>query len=230
MRRTLRNIIAVSSPKGDVETIKKIIDKASNNETDALAVIGDLTQPDADSRQVKEIFSALGKSNIPSYYIPGPNDSPIATYLRETHNIELVYPTMHGVHGVFAFAPGYILIAGMGGNIISESSEESREELKSLQYYEWEVEYRLKILHEIKDYPKIFLFNTLPAISGIEGADNKELSTLIKTHNPQLVISGGTEYFTRWIGKSLLVNPGALADKVGAFIDLRERKSQKIII
>ena len=32
-----------------------------------------------------------------------------------------------------------------------------REELEQLSYPGWEVEYRLKILRELKDYPKVFL-------------------------------------------------------------------------
>ncbi|MFO8235183.1 MAG: hypothetical protein R6U04_07260 [Bacteroidales bacterium] len=67
----------------------------------------------------------------------------------------------------------------------------------------------------------------MPAIPRIEGADNEGLATLIKTHNPQLVTSGGTEHFTRGIDKSLLLNPGFLANNKVAWINLKERKSKK---
>src|SRR6478609_3755132 len=50
----------------------------------------------------------------------GAADAPLSTYLRESNNMELVYPHLNGVHGTFAIGPSHVLFVGMGGKIVDE--------------------------------------------------------------------------------------------------------------
>src|SRR5918999_4380194 len=147
-----------------------MLEAVGEDGADALALLGDLGA-EGEVREYAAILRTVGRANLPAFYIPGAGDAPFGKYLREAHNTEVIFPSMHGVHGTFALAPGYqLLFAGMGGEIVDDPHHE-REELERLSYPGWEVEYRLKVLRELKDYPKVFLFVTPPAHKGLrEGA------------------------------------------------------------
>ncbi len=145
---------------------------------------------------------------------------PIYEYLREAANIELVYPYLRGVHGTFAIAPGYIVFTGLGGTVIDDPHM-IHEELETLRYPGWEVEYRLKFLGELKDYQKVFLFSTPPEHKGFHEQGSPVLAELIKTYKPRLVLVSGKELKHEMLGTSLLVIPGSLAEGNFSVIDLR---------
>ncbi|MDX1672994.1 MAG: hypothetical protein R3211_11690, partial [Balneolaceae bacterium] len=190
---------------------------------------GNLTNPDQKTSDVAEIFKLLGKSGIPSYYIPGPQDTPLVAFLREAYNIELIFGSMHGVHGTFAFAPRHYLFAGMGGELVQDPKKEPPES-GSIQYEAWQVEYLFKVLKEMKDYPMIFLFASQPKhrVASPEGSD--ELTQIINTHQPKLVIVRGEEYFERKLGSSLYICPGNASKGTAAIIDFQDRSSQQIVV
>ena len=104
----------------------------------------------------------LGEAGRPTFWVPGPIDAPLDDYLREAHNMEIAFPSLHGVHGTAAQADGQLLFAGMGGEIVDDPDVERGEETL-LRYPGWEVEYRLKIIREFKDRRLVFLFTTPPA-------------------------------------------------------------------
>lgn len=90
------------------------------------------------------------------------------------------------------------------------------------------VEYRFKFISEMKSCPRIFLFNSLPHDPDVNPEGNTDLTRLIHTHNPQLVIAKGNEFFASWTGTSLLVSPGLLQDNSAAIIDYRDRTAEQI--
>lgn len=152
----------------------------------------------------------MGRANLPAFYVPGPEDAPLGEYLREAYNAEIVFPFMHGVHGTFAFAPGYLVFAGMGGDV-ADDPHHDREELGRLRYPAWEAEYRLKVIQELKDYRKVFLFSTPPAHKGLREPGSETLAGLVKTYSPRLVLSGGEVFRQERLGTSLVVAPGRLS-------------------
>ena len=77
--------------------------------------------------QYRSLFRALGATGVDTYWVPGPSDAPVGAYLREAHNIEIAYPSLHGVHGTAAFAPGTVLVAGFGGEVVDDPSGERDE-------------------------------------------------------------------------------------------------------
>ena len=96
------------------------------------------------------------------------------------------------------------------------------EELERLSYPGWEVEYRLKMLRELKDYRKVFLFVTPPAHKGLQEGGSESLAELVKTYAPRLVLTGGEDSRRDLLGTSLVVAPGRLSEGGYALIDLLE--------
>jgi uncharacterized protein len=223
----ITRIVASCGPRGQSKRVERLLEAAGEDEADALALLGDLGSKEAEVREYAAVLRTVGRTNLPAFYVPGPGDAPFGKYLREAHNTEVVFPSMHGVHGAFALAPGFqLLFAGMGGEIVDDPHHE-REELERLSYPGWEVEYRLKILHEIKDYPKVFLFTTPPAHKGLREGGSEVLAEMVKTYAPVLVLTGGEGFHREQLGTSLVVAPGRLSEGEYAIVDLSEREVEE---
>jgi len=227
MRKSLRYVLLACEPRGNADAVERLVQAASEAQADAVAVVGDLTGPNPTAETLARLFKILGSADLPTFHVPGPDDAPIVDYLREAYNVELVYPYMHGVHGTFAFGPGHVVFAGMGGEIVDEARRD-REEVARLRYEAWEAEYRLKVLHELKDYLRVFLFTTPPYHRGMERGASQELAQLIKTHNPQLVVVRTPDFQQEWLGTSHVVGPGFLMEGKAARFDFRERRAEPL--
>jgi hypothetical protein len=171
------------------------------------------------------VLTALGETKLPAFYIPGAEDAPFGEFLREAANIETVFPNIHGVHGTFAMAPGHEVVTGMGGTILDEITA-SRDETETLRYPGWEVEYRLKFLRELKDYPRVFLFTTFPEHKGLHEDGSAVVAEVIKTYKPHLALVGGREHKHEMIGTSLLIGLGSLAEGAFTVIDMRKGEAR----
>jgi Icc-related predicted phosphoesterase len=217
-RRTTR-ILCAADPHGSTEALDQLVQAAAGADVDAVVVVGDLSDGEDASESYRSVFKALGKTGLPAYWVPGPDDAPVAEYLREAHNMEVVFPLLHGVHGTAAVTPdGHTLVAGLGGSVGDDPGGE-RDESEHLNYPRWEAEYRLKILREFDELQMVLLFATPPAHKGHGRAGSETLSELVGTHRPRLVVTGG-ERGTELIGRSLVVAPGSLADGHYAIADL----------
>jgi len=134
------------------------------------------------------------------------------------------FPFLHGVHGTAAFGPGYVLFAGLGGEI-SDDPDERREELDRLRYPRWEPEYRLKLLRELKDYQLVLLFHTPPEHKGLGRPGSEVVAELVNTYTPRILVCGG-ERGTEMLGRTLVVAPGSLGDGNYAIADIRAQEAQ----
>lgn len=217
----ISKLVAAADPRGDIEAVRRVAHEAGSN-ANAILLVGSLTPKGADPRQYSRVLKALAEPQLPAFYIPGPDDAPFVEFLREAANFEVVFPHIHGVHGTFAMAP-HTVFSGMGGAIV-DSGDVQRDEIESLRYPGWEVEYRLKFLRELKDYEKIFLFTTWPEHKGLGQRGSSVLAEMIKTYSPRLVVVNGTEPSRAMIGTSLVVSPGSLAEGNYALIDLRNHE------
>ena len=221
--RRVSKIVAAAEPGGDVEAVRQLGQEALNSGADAIVLVGSLTPKGADARDYGQMLKTLAAAQLPAFYIPGPDDAPFSEFLREAANFEVVFPHLRGVHGTFAIAPGYVVVAGMGGTI-SDAPETERDEVTTLSYTAWEVEYRLKSLLELKDYQKVFLFSTPPEHKGRGEKGSTVLAELIKKHNPRFVVVPGDQPKQELLGKSLVVSPGSLAAGNFALLDLRRQQ------
>ena len=221
MRKHVSKLLATSEPLGHLEEVERLAKKVADTDTEAIAVLGSLASKSVTPRAYGKLFKMLAETGLPTFYIPGPEDVPIDEYLREAANIEIVYPSLRGVHGTFAIAPGYIVFTGLGGTVIDDP-QMRREELETLRYPGWEVEYRLKFLEELKDYQKVFLFSTPPEHKGFHEPGSATLAALIKSYKPRLVLVNGKEPKRELLGTSLVVMPGSLAEGNFSIIDLHQ--------
>ena len=221
LRKHVRKILATSEPLGNLEEVERLAKKVADTDVEAVAVLGSLASKSATTRAYGNLFKILAETRLPTFYIPGPEDAPLYEYLREAANMEIVYPYLRGVHATFAIAPGYIVFTGIGGTVIDDPHM-LREEVETLRYPGWEVEYRLKFLGELKDYQKVFLFSTPPEHKGFHEQGSPVLAGLIKTYKPRLVLVSSKELKHEMLGTSLVVMPGSLAEGNFSVIDLRQ--------
>ena len=221
MNREVRKLLAFGGINGAVDTLEQLLGELGDHPVAVVAVVGDLGAAWSKGDTYRAIFKALGHAGKPAFWVPGPVDAPLGDYLRESYNLETVYPHLHGLHGTVAFGPGQFLFAGMGGEIVDDP-DAVRSEEALLRYPAWEAEYRLKVLHQLKEHPKVFLFTTRPAHKGLREPGSEALAELIKTHNPRLVIVGGEGATEERLAKTIVVCPGRLELGQYSLIDLHD--------
>jgi Icc-related predicted phosphoesterase len=210
-------ILCAAEPRGNADAIERLLQTAAERGVQAVAVVGDLAAVGSES--YRAVFRAMGSSGLPVFWVPGPDDAPVGDYLREAHNIEMVHPELHGVHGTAALAPdGHALFAGIGGQIDDDPGA-AREEVEGLRYPRWEPEYRLKILSEFRELQPILLFWTPPAHKGLNVPGSDVLAELTATYRARLVVCGG-ERASETLGRTLVVAPGSILDGHYAVVDL----------
>jgi Icc-related predicted phosphoesterase len=218
-RRRLTRVLCAADVRGSTEGLEQLEAAAEARDCQAIAVAGDL----ADGAEgYRDVLRTLGRIGVPAFWVPGPDDAPIADYLGEAYNAEVVFPFLHGVHGTAALADGHVLFAGFGGEV-SDAPDAPRDETRRLSYPRWEPEYRLKILREFPEHQLVFLFATPPAHKGLATPGSEALTELVGTYRPRLVVCGG-EPGTELIGRSLVVAPGSLAEGRFAVVDLHSHE------
>jgi uncharacterized protein len=227
MVRNARRILAAAEPAGELGTLEGLLDQVDRTGAGAVALLGNLTGTGGRQEAHRGLFKTLGRSRVQTFWVPGAQDAPLAGYLRESYNAELVYPFLHGVHGAIAMSSDHLLFAGMGGELVDDPDTE-REERQALRYPAWEVEYRLKVLRELAhDYQKVFLFTTVPAHKGLHRPGSEILAELIKTYRPRVaLVAGGEGVRTEMLASTLVVFPGSLAHGEYAVVDVEDRTVQ----
>src|SRR5205809_5825769 len=161
MAKHIQKLLAVGGLNGEVDALETLFDEVSDEPIDAVTLVGDLGAPWRKGDASRALFKALGQSGLAAFWVPGKNDAPLSDYLRESCNMETAYPKLRGVHATAAVGPDHVLFAGIGGEIVDDP-EVVRSEEALIRYPGWEAEYRLKVVDEVKDYPKVFLFTTRP--------------------------------------------------------------------
>lgn len=218
-------VVCAADPRGSGEAIERLLDAAGDRGADVVALVGNLSDGQRMAEGYRPVFRALGARRMPAYWIPGPADAPVGHYLREAHNIEVVFPALHGVHGTAAFSPdGQVVFGGLGGEVGDDPADQ-REEHERLRYPGWEAEYRLKVLAELGEHERVLLFSTPAAHKGLGAPGSEVLAELVGTLRPRLVVCGG-EPGQRMLGRSMVVAPGSLHDGRYAFVDLYAREAE----
>jgi Icc-related predicted phosphoesterase len=221
----LTTIICAADPAGSEEAIAAVIGAAEHHDAGAIAVVGNLGAPGNGPERLRAVFRALGRSDRPAYWVPGPQDAPVGAYLREAHNTEVVFPAVHGVHGTAALSPGSdVLVAGIGGDV-SDDPEAPREEVDRLRYPRWEAEYRLKIMNELPELERVLLFHSHPMHKGLRTEGSEAVAELIGTYRARIAVCGG-ERRTAMLGTTLVVAPGSARDGHYAVVDVQRREAE----
>jgi Icc-related predicted phosphoesterase len=216
-------ILCAAEPRGSAESIQQLGSVVSEQRVEAICLVGDLAGAPASTAGFRSVFRALGKLGVPSYWVPGPDDAPVRDYLSEAHNMEVVFPNLHGVHGTAAFTPdAHTVVAGLGGDI-SDDPRGERDEIEHLRYPRWEAEYQLKLLRELDEHQLVMAFSTPPAHRGTDHAGSEAVAELIGSYRPRALICGG-EQLSETIGRTMVVAPGSLQDGKYAVIEINEHE------
>jgi Icc-related predicted phosphoesterase len=224
MASRVTRVLCAAEPRGSSDAVDRLGEVAGDRDAQAIVLAGDLGGGQDRSQSYRPLFHALGALDIPAYWVPGRSDAPIGAYLREAHNVEIVFPRLRGVHGTGAFATAHLVVAGFGGEI-DDDPDAQREELECLRYPRWEAEYRLKLLGELGEHERMLAFATPPAHKGLGLRGSDAVAELIGTWRPRLVVCGGPRG-TEMIGRSLVVAPGSLAEGHYAVADLKARHAE----
>jgi Icc-related predicted phosphoesterase len=216
----ISRILCAADTGGSASAAERLVDVAGQREADAIAVVGNLSAG-GDAAGYRSLFHALAQSGLPAYWVPGPDDAPLDTYMREAHAIERTHPNLHGVHGTAALAPGgHAVVAGLGGEIDDDPGA-PRDERERLRYPRVEAEYRLKLLDELDEHERVLLFWSRPAHKHLGVGGSETVAELVNTYRPRLVVCDGGRG-TEMLGKhSLVVAPGSLRDGHYAVADLQ---------
>jgi Icc-related predicted phosphoesterase len=221
----LTTIVCAADPAGSAESTAALVEAAERHDAGAIAVVGDLGATGAGAEGLRAVLRALGRGDRPAFWVPGPGDAPVAAYLREAHNTEVVFPRVHGVHGTAALSPGGdVVVAGVGGEIVDDP-EEGREEVDGLRYPRWEAEYRLKILDELPELERVLLFHSHPMHKGLGTDGSEAVAELIGTYRARIAVCGG-ERRCAMLGTTLVVAPGSARDRHYAVVDVQRREAE----
>jgi Icc-related predicted phosphoesterase len=218
--RRVNKLLAVAGVEGDVDRLRQVLE-SERRSVDAVAIVGDLAAPWGPEGIYRDVFRLLGEAGKPAFWVPGMNDAPLHDFLIEAFNLEVVFPSLHVVHGTFANAPGDLVFAGLGGEIVDDPDTVRAEEAL-LRYPGWEAEYRLRMLSELDEYPLVLLFATPPAHKGLGDPGSGVVAELIKTYSPRVAIVGGCVSKQERLGRSLVVCPGRLAGGDYAVVGLKD--------
>jgi Icc-related predicted phosphoesterase len=212
-------ILCAADPRGSAAAVEQLGRAVEGRAPDAVVVVGDLSAAGA-AASYRSVLHALARFDRPVYWVPGPGDAPLSAYVRESHAMENVHPSLHGVHATAAFTPGgHTVVAGLGGEIDDDPDAE-RDEHARLRYPRMEAEYRLKLLEQLGEHERMLLFWSRPAHKRLDPGGSETVADLVNTYRPRLVICGGA-YRSERLGTSMVVAPGSLCEGRYAFVDLR---------
>jgi Icc-related predicted phosphoesterase len=216
----ISRILCAADPGGSATAVERLVAVAGERDVDAIAVVGDLSAG-GEAAGYRSLFHALAATGLPAYWVPGPGDAPIDTYLREAHAVERTHPNLHGVHGTAALTPdGHVVVAGIGGEIDDDPGA-PRDEHERLRYPRSEAEYRLKLIDELDEHERVLLFWSRPAHKRLGVGGSETVAELVSTYRARLVVCDGGRG-TEMLGKqSLVVAPGSLRDGHYAVADLQ---------
>lgn len=216
-------ILALSDVHSRVEKLKKLLEKAGNQEIDLILVAGDLSNFGGET-QAKEVLDEIKKLNKKMFVIPGNLDSKEAILFLEKENVSL-----HGKKENY----GKFVFVGFGGATecigkVAYTEKEIYKKLKGL------IEKEGKELNDKKE--KVFLLTHAPpknssldkSFSG-KAIGSSAVRRIIEEFSPEFSLSGhchegiGKER----IGKTFCINSGAVKEGKMTLIDTEKKEVKR---
>jgi hypothetical protein len=222
MAGRLRTLFVLAEIRGRLDLFGRLLDKLRESDADAVAVVGDLGAPWSKPSVHRRALQMLAQTETPAFWVPGRWDGPLRAYLPESSSIELVHPSLHGIHGTAAVGPGDVLFAGMGG-VIDDDPRTLAGENVLIHYPGFEVERRFKVIDAPDVQQKVFLFATPPAHKGLGTRGSEIVAEVVKTYRPRIVVVAGERAGQLSLGKTLVVCPGRAEIGWYGLVDVRAR-------
>ena len=167
-----------------------------------------------ESRFIEEFFAALGRLKVFSAVIPGPAGEPLDEFYRLALAAELTFPDVRAVHATLVEKAG-VAVCGVGGTIAEGPL------LGAETCTRTTAEYLLRPLRWSDQPRKVLLLAASPGGSPGWPYDKRLVWELIDSFHPDLcaVYAPCDKQESRAVGKTLMVNPGCLADGKAAWLD-----------
>lgn len=204
---SVMKILAASDIHGEIESIRKLVEKAKKYDVDLIVLGGDITHFEM---KLEGIIGELKKAEKPIIMVPG-NEESIATL---DFLVELYSPSVYNIHA-YAIRFGDVGIVGIGGATrVGPHFVTEREVWESL----------VKGFQKIKDKKiKIILAHEPPDNTklSLKFGGSKALREFIEKYSPDIVICGHiheSQGMIDIIGKTIIINPGP----EGMVIDLEK--------
>lgn len=167
-----------------------------------------------DAQAVHRFFEAVGRLGVFSAVIPGPLDTPLEEFVRMGMHAELDQPKLRVVHLTPAEHDDMIVV-GLGGQLCDGPACEPDSISRTM------AEYGLRRLPEARQTRKVLLLSEPLGGTSRGGHPHDLCGDLIRSLHPSLCAVAGptaTAGGERW-GRTLVVNPGWLADGSAALVD-----------
>ncbi len=213
-------LFALGGINGAVEPLTQALEDVADDVV-AITVVGDLGGPESTPETYRAVFRALGRTERPTYWVPGSTDTALRHYLHDMSGLEIAFPQLHGVHGRVARRPAPHPLRRHGRRDRRRRGG-SRRPATNCGYAGREAEYRLREIAEFKDDPLVLLFTTEPAHKGARVEGSEAVAELIKTYRPRLAIVAGDGVSEERLGTTLVVCPGRIDRGQYAVIGLHD--------
>lgn len=177
-----------------------------------------------DHHTYQSFFEALNKIGVPVMVIPGNMDAPERLFFSHLFHYELTLNNIRLVQENILFYEGFFF-GGFGGEITEEGSEVHF----VLQYPVEKIRFCMRKISYL-DGKKILIFHTPPKSKldyekGIHKGSDR-INELIEWIRPDFVFCGHAHHARgeEWLGKSLIINPGALKEGFFAILDTEKSR------
>lgn len=230
----MRRFLVAGRIQGSGPALRKLEEAVRRWRPDAVLFVGGILPPDGRGKRSREeieflerFFQVVGRFPARAVVIPGPFDAPLRTFLRLGMNAEVEYPGVRVAHAAFLAEEDWG-VAGLGGDLTP--SDDSGAPV--IRQSHTSAEYFLRPLWNSKPSLKALLLAVPPSgrLGGFEG--NPIVSELLYTSHPHLGAVGGPQEargFER-VARTMVVNPGELAEGSAAWIDLNRPSRQRVRI
>jgi Icc-related predicted phosphoesterase len=168
-----------------------------------------------DALFVERFFETLGELGVFAGVIPGPADTPLEEFLRIGMHAEVDFPGVHLAHATL-ISMGDLAVCGIGGRV-GNGAVYDADTCSRVQ-----VEYHLRSLRAARQPHRVLLL-AAPPTGALGGADGSALvGELIDSLHPSLCAVGGPDggRGSQRVARTLVVNPGHLAEGSAAWVDL----------
>lgn len=216
----MRRVLAFAGVHGDGSRLHRILREAQERRAEALLFAGGIVDPNRSAEDraafLVAFFEALGKAGPFSAVIPGPEDGPLAEFLRAGLNAENTFAHVFSAHAS-AVPWGDTVVGGIGGKLTERDDRAGPPITLSratAQYFCRPLLYADKPI-------KILLLSDAPpgALAGDSGSAIAE--ELVHTVHPKLCVVAGSRARrgTQTAGDTLVINPGLVVEGSAAWIE-----------
>ncbi len=220
----MRRFVACSGIHGQEQGLKKLESIVQKRKPDGILFAGGVLPPPQGEPKTKlnhedgifleHFFKAIGNLETFTAIIPGPGDIPIADFLRIGMHAEIDYPGVQLVHANL-IAKGSMAFSGVGGQLVEDRAGNGNTCNRTM------AEYYLRRLWTSDTSLRVLLLPSPPtgALGGPSGSSIT--SFFIDSYHPNLWVVGGESKLRGKdrVAKTLIVNPGCLADGFAAWVD-----------